>query len=83
MMEQREIQDQDKTTWTCIQAFAGSNGEAARIASKKVEENGMVPVVCTPSGGAQTVRLDLPQDWLTKTSDGELMNAILEARDKS
>jgi hypothetical protein len=83
-MKQREVQGQDNTIWSCIQAFAGSNGDAAKEASQKAEQqNDNVTVICTPSGGAQTIRLDLPKDWAIKMSDDELINAISASQDKS
>ncbi len=36
----------------------------------------MVTVVRTPSGGAQTVRLQLPANWLDNFPDEELIQAI-------
>jgi hypothetical protein len=37
-------------------------------------------VVCTPSGGAQTVELELPAGWEEKLSDEELAGEIEKAR---
>jgi hypothetical protein len=33
-------------------------------------------VVCTPSGGAQSVRIALPGDWEKKISDEQLVDRI-------
>jgi hypothetical protein len=80
-MTQREITDSDNTRWTCVQAFAGVKGKAAEQAtelSKSAE--GTVPVVCTPSGGAQTVRLELPVNWFEEFSDDQLSAAIIAQR---
>ena len=53
-MKQREVQDADGTRWTCVQALAGVDSAAAEAAAEHVErEDGTVPVVCTPSGGAK------------------------------
>ena len=80
-MEQREVTDQENTTWVCVQAFGGLNKEAAEEAADKVEtEDGKVPVVCTPGGGAQTVRLQLSRDWLESYSDEQLIAAIADTR---
>lgn len=77
MMKQREVTDQQNTTWTCVQAYAGVDGNAAAEATKRSETDaGDVPVVCTPSGGAQTVRLELSKDWFDNLSDEELTTAI-------
>ncbi|MCC2545866.1 hypothetical protein LJY25_05375 [Hymenobacter sp. BT175] len=77
MMKQREVTDQHHTTWTCVQAYAGTGGAAARQATELSESDaGTVPVVCTPSGGAQTVRLELSKGWFDSLSDEELTAAI-------
>ncbi|TGE26511.1 hypothetical protein E5K02_17105 [Hymenobacter metallicola] len=80
-MKQREVTAADKTRWTCVQAYAGLDNETAEKATDLSEtEQGGVPVVCTPSGGAQTVRLELAKDWLDNLSDEELVNAIQAAQ---
>ena len=80
-MEQREVTDQENTNWVCVQAFGGLNKAAAEEAADKVEtKDGKVPVVCTPGGGAQTVRLQLSRDWLESCSDEQLIAAIADAR---
>jgi hypothetical protein len=80
-MKQREVTDSHNTTWTCVQAYAGVDSSAATEATERsATEAGDVPVVCTPSGGAQTIRLELSKDWLDSLSDEELTNAIAAAR---
>lgn len=80
-MKQREVQDSDNLTWTCVQAFSGVSGEAAEKAVERVESAGRgVPVVCTPSGGAQSVRLELATGWDEKLADPDLLAAIAGAR---
>lgn len=81
-MKQREIQDKEKTIWTCTQAFSGTNGKAAKEAAEKATDAGKVTVVCTPSGGEQTVRLELTDDWDTNTSDEALLKALLAEREQ-
>ncbi|AHM59467.1 hypothetical protein D770_06020 [Flammeovirgaceae bacterium 311] len=80
-MEQREVTDQAGTTWTCVQAFAGVKGENAEKA-KEISENNhhQVPVVCTPRGGAQSVRLELATDWFDNFEDEDLILAIGKAQ---
>lgn len=79
-MKQREVQDADNTTWTCVQALSGLSGQAAAEAAEKIESAaGTVPVVCTPSGGEQSVRLDLSTAW-EGMSDADLLRAIDEGR---
>jgi len=73
----REIQDGEGTTWSCIQAYAGLSNNAEKREAARVEgEPDLVEVVCTPSGGAQTVRLKLAGDWENKLSDDELLSEI-------
>ncbi|HEX2223795.1 MAG TPA: hypothetical protein VHN15_06295 [Thermoanaerobaculia bacterium] len=80
-MEQREVRDADGVTWTCVQAFAGLSEGAAEEAAEKVESAaGTVPVVCTPSGGEQSVRVELPRDWQENLPDGELLATIERGR---
>ena len=80
---QREVTDDENTTWTCAQAFAGlgGGGVAADAAAERVAEgDGRVAVVATPRGGAQSVRLELPRGWHESMSDADLTAAIREAR---
>jgi hypothetical protein len=80
-MKQREVQDDENVRWQCVQAFAGTGGESAAQATERIESNGKkVPVVCTPSGGAQTVRLKLDLDWHQNMSDEQLIQAIKHTR---
>jgi hypothetical protein len=73
----REIQDDEGTTWSCIQAYAGLSNNAEKQEAARVEGAAdLVEIVCTPSGGAQTVRLQLASDWENKLSDEELLNEI-------
>lgn len=74
---ERVVNHSDGTTWTCIQAFTGlsdhtENREAGQVKGKE----DTYWVVCTPSGGAQSVRLQLPEDWETACSDNALLQAI-------
>jgi hypothetical protein len=79
-LTQREVQDEENTTWTCVQALSGLSGEAAEKAAERVESaEGTVPVVCTPSGGKQSVRLVFPKDWAERLSDADLLAAIAVA----
>jgi hypothetical protein len=80
-MKQREVTDSHNTTWTCVQAYAGLEGKIAEKAAKLAEtDEGLVPVVCTPRGGAQTVRLELKSDWSDQLSDDELLDTIAAAK---
>ncbi len=81
-MDQREVIDKKNTQWVCVQALSGGmTKERADQAAKMLEsESEMVSVVCTPSGGAQTVRLQLPANWFKAISDEELTQKIEEAQ---
>ena len=80
-MKQREITDSEGTAWTCVQAFSGAGGKLAEEAAEKATgEEGRVPVVCTPSGGARSVRLELGSDWLEQLSDEDLLAAMGKSR---
>lgn len=81
-MRQREVQDDDGTRWSCVQALAGlGEGAAAEAgAAQLADGDGRVPVVCTPSGGAQSVRAMLDPDWAEALDDDALRAAIAGAR---
>ncbi len=68
-MTTREIRTDDGTTWTLAEAI-GTDDERA--------DEGTVPVVATPSGGAQTVRLALAPGWADET-DEALADAVSRA----
>ena len=73
----RDVTDRDGTTWTCIQAFAGLGADADKTEAARVEgAPDHVHVVCTPSGGAKSVRVQLPEAWEQQLSDDELRQAI-------
>lgn len=80
-MTQREVTGTDNTTWTCVQAYSSlAKEDADRAAEITEDENGEVTVVCTPGGGAQTVRLQLAKDWMESVSDKELVKQIEAAQ---
>jgi hypothetical protein len=76
-MKQREITGNENIKWTCVQAYAGLDGKVSKETQELSENNdGTVTVVCTPSGGAQTVRLQLSKDWEQQLSDEDLSHEI-------
>ena len=80
----RDITDTDGITWSCIQAFAGLGNDPEKASAARVKGTNRLRVVCTPSGGAASVRIELPQDWETSMPDEELRGAILSsAEDRS
>lgn len=79
----REIVDDDGTTWSCAPAYGGLGdgaGAAAAIAQEKAARDGAIVVVCTPTGGAQSVRVELAAGSLADVDDGALRAAIAAAR---
>jgi hypothetical protein len=73
----REVTDSDGITWSCIQAFAGLGNDSEKKDAARVEGAiDHVHVVCTPSGGATSVRLKLPADWEEKLQDEALLESI-------
>lgn len=80
-MKQREVADKENMKWTCVQAYAALEGKAAEKAAELSATNeGKVPVVCTPTGGAQSVRLNLDENWDEQLSEEQLLDAILKAK---
>lgn len=74
---ERVVNSQDGTTWTCIQAFTGLSDEPEHLEAAQVKgQEDAYWVVCTPSGGAQSVRLKLSGDWETAYSDEALLHEI-------
>lgn len=73
---EREVSDPDGTTWTCVQAVSGiSNCTDNKDAAQFKGQPDAYWVVCTPNGGAKSVRLQLPEEWDTY-ADQELLNEI-------
>jgi hypothetical protein len=77
----REVTDGEGVRWSCVQAYGGlTEGEGNEEAARVEGEEDLLHVVCTPSGGAQTVRLRLVSGWEEKLSDEELLREIEAAR---
>ncbi len=78
-MRQKEVTDKNNTRWTCVQAYGGLSEKNVEKATELTEDReGEITVVCTPSGGAQTVRLKLKENW-EEMPDEELLEAIVSA----
>lgn len=78
----REVTDTDGITWTCTQAYAGlSDGIQNDVAAKVNDQKDTYRVVCTPSGGAKSVRLELAGEWETSYSDEALLREIEAQQD--
>jgi hypothetical protein len=73
----REVMDSDGITWSCIQAFAGLGKDPEKTEAARVDgSRDRFHVVCTPSGGAKSVRVELPGNWEKGLSDEKLLQAI-------
>ena len=82
-MNQREVQDDENVRWVCVQAMAGVGSSVEAEAGARLEsDEGTLPVVCTPTGGAQSVRLELLRGWEERMSDDDLLRAIDHAQTK-
>ena len=76
-MKQRELTDQNGTRWTCVQAYGGPGSEKTEdTAGLTTDENNKVAVICTPTGGAKSVRLRLKENWISDVSEKELLQKI-------
>ena len=76
---ERVVSDRNGITWTCIQAFTGLSDQAEHQEAAQVKgQDDTYWVVCTPSGGAQSVRLKLSGDWERAYSDEALLRKIAE-----
>ena len=71
----REVRDDDGITWSCVEAYAGLSGEAGD-AARADGPGERYRVVCTPSGGAKSVELELPASWEESMSDEDLLREI-------
>lgn len=78
----REVSDEDGIVWSCVEAYAGlSGGGGGEAAERAAAGDGKVAVVCTPSGGAKSVRLELPAGWEESLDDGQLLSEIESHRE--
>lgn len=59
-MRQRELQAEDGTRWTLVEAASTAEVDSAA---------GEIAVTCTPSGGTGTVHLALPRDWQSQSAE--------------
>ena len=71
----REVTDGEGTTWSCVEAYAGLS-EDGKSDAARVEGTDRYRVIATPSGGAQTVELELPAGWDEEMSDEAHVRAI-------
>ena len=73
----REVTDAKGITWSCVQAYAGLSDEPENQEAAQVKgESDAYWVVCTPDGGAKSVRIQLEGEWEKSYSDEELLEAL-------
>jgi hypothetical protein len=78
----REVTGGDGIVWSCVEAYAGlSEGGGGEAAERAEAGDGKLAVVCTPSGGAKTVRLELPAGWEQSLDDEQLVREIESRRE--
>ncbi len=85
----REVRDDDGVEWTCVQAYAGLSTDAEDTEDAEKESAARVEgaedryhVICTPGGGARSVRLALREEWETGLSDEDLLREIQGQQDR-
>ncbi len=73
----REVTDADGVTWSCIQALAGLGNDPVKAEAARVDGTAdRFHVVCTPSGGARSVRVELPGGWEDSCPDKAILATI-------
>jgi len=77
-MDIKEIQTADGIRWQCAEAMIKPADDKSSPSGK--DERDLVMVVCTPTGGAQSVRIELKTDWKESVPDEELARAIEQNR---
>jgi hypothetical protein len=76
----RDVTDPDGVTWSCVQAFAGLGNDPSKVEAARVDGSpDRLHVVCTPSGGARSVRIELAVDWEQSCVDEDILDAIRAA----
>ena len=77
----REVTDAEGIVWSCIQAFAGLGNDPEKTEAAREEGAAdRVHVVCTPSRGAKSFRLELPAACEKSMSDDALLEAVHSRR---
>ena len=78
----REVTGADGISWSCVEAYAGlSSDEGGERAERTSAGDGGPTVVCTPSGGAKSVRLERPAGWEKSLGDEQLLREIESHRE--
>lgn len=77
----REVTDAEGIAWECVEAYAGLSDQGKSDAARVEGADERFRVVCTPSGGAKSVELELPGGWEESMSDDDLLKEIGARRD--
>ena len=77
----REVTGADGTSWLCVEAYGGLSDDGGGEAAARAATGNKLTVVCTPSGGAKTVRLELPDGWEKSVDDQQLVREIESNRE--
>jgi hypothetical protein len=77
----REVTGADGINWSCVEAYAGLSDEGGGEAAARAAGGDKLTVVCTPSGGAKSVRLELPAGWEESHDDERLLREIESHRE--
>ena len=72
----REVTGVDGISWSCVEAYAGLSDTGGSEAAARAADGDNLTVVCTPGGGAKTVRLKLPAGWAESFDDERLLREI-------
>ncbi|MCT7950876.1 hypothetical protein NG798_13840 [Ancylothrix sp. C2] len=73
----REVTDPEGITWSCTEAYSGLSDHAENHEKAQVKgSEDSYWVVCTPEGGAKSVRLQLEGKWETSYSEEALLSEI-------
>ena len=77
----REVNGEDGINWSCVEAYAGLSDEGGEAAARAATGDDDLTVVCTPGGGAKSVRLRLPRDSEAAFDDERRLREIESHRE--
>ena len=80
-MVPREVTGADGISWSCVEAYAGLSDGGGGEAAARAAGGDRLAVVCTPGGGAKSVRLELPAGWDESFDDEQLLREIESRRE--
>jgi hypothetical protein len=72
-----EVTHSERIVWSCVEAYSALSEEPQHREKAQVKgSDDAYWVVCTPAGGAKSVRLQLQGDWENSCSDEALLSSI-------